>query len=846
MKKNILILVVFLFTNILTAQCDDYSQLLTAGIKKIFFFDSNNGFAFGQGTLIKTNDGGVNWSFVEIPNNSFYSETLKYCDQIDENSAIIVGQGGTMLKTINKGQTWSTLSLMIDGQENINNIDFIDDSIGYATAYTNSTQQSYLMKTTNGGLSWTKNSIGFHNALNSSLNFYDNIGICFLDEMSGFAWNGIYLFKTIDGGLTWSQVQNPDSSSSNPMQISMMKIAENQNIVISLVNSESHFYVSSDAGDNWTLISSLSPSNNVFIDSSFFCIKNNKISMIGRIGTTNIKSYVKYDLTNNTFTSNLINNITLGIQSDIFFYDELDGYIIDRGNVFWLDTPGRKILKTNNNGVNWNEIDSFSLINPNSQNNFKVLKNSLDTLTLTKQDNYNGWNYDFNLYVSTNNGTTWQQKLNLTATTAILLKATGNYISYIRNTNPFNGADGLSLYESFDLGNTWSHSEFMGPVNIILESYIQLDYDTLRCGFNNEMFLSFDKGQTWMTVPMPTVANVNFNKTEIKSVNEIYVWGLYNNWPTNYDYYLYKTLDQGQSWQQVVTIPDNNGVDLGVIADTTVFGSNFAFVSTGGNTYYNINLNNNTFAPIAFMNPNPSQVYVGNENLKILNDTTWLMNTSNGYKTTINQGQTWVTKKCLVCSNKIIYDDTTNDFISYDSYHGVERIKDYLLPIPIIYGDAVVELNHIGNYFVPNNSLAIPVWDSVIGGTSTLINNNYIQINWTQIGEQIVRVKYINNCGETEFVEFTVTVIPELSIENYETDKVIVFPNPFTDDIYIHNNNFSKSDIKIYNINGQLIFSNTYDNQEINITNLENLNSGTYFVVIKIDNKITTKKLIKN
>ena len=48
MKKIILITAFILFANLAISQCDNYSNLLTAGLNKTVFFDANNGFVFGQ------------------------------------------------------------------------------------------------------------------------------------------------------------------------------------------------------------------------------------------------------------------------------------------------------------------------------------------------------------------------------------------------------------------------------------------------------------------------------------------------------------------------------------------------------------------------------------------------------------------------------------------------------------------------------------------------------------------------------------------------------------------------------------------------------------------------------
>lgn len=842
MKKIVLLVIIATLSQASVAQCLNYSQLLNSSFRKIAFFDTNYGFTFGQGTLMTTSDGGTNWSFVTVPSADIYIENLKAYDMIDVNSAIIVGQSGTMLKTTDKGQTWTRISIGINGNENINCVDFVDSNIGYLTVYTYTPQVSYFMKTVDGGLTWTQIPTHF----SSDINFYSDVSLHFFDELNGFAWSGFYFYKTIDGGNTWILVPNPSGTNIfDYKRISTMKVAENGTIVLSFYDGIAFFYQSTDSGNSWQIISNLSPSNDTFINNPVFDIKDNKLLVVGSIGNTINKSFIKNDLIDNQFTSYPLGE-GLWRQSDVSFINSEMGFIIDSGNSYWSDTPGRKILKTTNGGLNWNEFDSFSLTDHGSVNNIKVLVNNPTTLTLTKQDNYNGAFTDFSLYTSTDGGATWQHKLTEQDLQGVLLKAEDNYISYVRLLNPFNGGGGYSLYESYDLGTTWTHSDFEAQ-NANFYDFEQLDFNTLRCGYNSQLHLSFDKGQTWTQITMPVIPNINIYKSKMKSLNEIYAWGQANGWPTVYDYYLYRTTDLGQSWQLVSMIPDNNGADLGAIAASTFFGSNYAFVSTGGNTYFKVDLNTNTYQPVPFTNPIGNGVYVNENSLNILNDNKWLMNTESGYKISTDQGQTWTDQNCLVCGNNIIYDDTSNVLISYDNEHGVERIGNYASSIPIIYGNSNVDINTTTSYFVPVDPLMATEWSLDSGGIITTNSNNFIQINWTQEGQHSLRAKYVNNCGETAYYELLVNVTIPLSVGDNHLSKITVFPNPFKDLVNIQAKyETASSVISIYNVIGQLVYTDSIPKNELTtISNLGYLVAGTYFLVLKNNNETFVNKLIK-
>lgn len=85
--------------------------------------------------------------------------------------------------------------LQVDGSTNLYGIQFLNDSLGYATGGIRN-EVGYIFKTTDGGLTWTKTTVD------------DNFcaySVEFMDETTG--WVGCdfaHLLKTIDGGQTWN------------------------------------------------------------------------------------------------------------------------------------------------------------------------------------------------------------------------------------------------------------------------------------------------------------------------------------------------------------------------------------------------------------------------------------------------------------------------------------------------------------------------------------------------------------------------------------------------------------------------------------------------------------------
>jgi len=80
------------------------------------------------------------------------------------------------------------------------------------------------------------------------------------------------------------------------------------------------------------------------------------------------------------------------------------------------------------------------------------------------------------------------------------------------------------------------------------------------------------------------------------------------------------------------------------------------------------------------------------------------------------------------------------------------------------------------------------------------------------------------------------------SIKNNLSNSISIFPNPATDIVTVIN--ILNANIQVYDISGKFIFSKTNCNKTENF-NLDNLNSGIYFIKIQSEDEIITKKFIK-
>ena len=143
--------------------------------------DINNGFICGlSGLIINTTDGFSNIN-VNILNNS-----LNSASQINSGIAFLVGNNGTIYKTLDSGITWFTL--ISNTSENLNDISIINSNIAFIVG-----NNGILLQTTNGGTTWTQKNISTNN-LNS---------IVMIDQYNGYIVGTSGTILRTNDGKTW-------------------------------------------------------------------------------------------------------------------------------------------------------------------------------------------------------------------------------------------------------------------------------------------------------------------------------------------------------------------------------------------------------------------------------------------------------------------------------------------------------------------------------------------------------------------------------------------------------------------------------------------------------------------
>jgi photosystem II stability/assembly factor-like uncharacterized protein len=504
-----------------------------------YFFSTDLGFAVGDnGTIIKTDDGGENWTRVTSSSiEQFFSIHFPTL-----NIGYIVGGGATVLKTTDGGDTWESL-VCSQPQDIFKSTYFISSDTGFITS-----AYGKIFKTTDGGTSWSQISLSIHSLL--EVEFTDaNNGIvvgdygkifktidcgeswtlissgvdntlfscCYVDSTTIIVVGSLNaVLKSINGGNSWNAIQNIEGS--------FHSVDFNSSGVGFIVSLSGEAYKSIDKGASWQ------PVDYDFNHDLFFVNAVSEASYV--FGVTRYPGIYKSNDNGNTWAE-LSDSKTHYPMLSLDFYDEFFGYAASYGH----------ILKTTNGGENWTVINEDPLnwyTSIFAQNQLVAYSTGLSGYFL------NGILYTASSIKKTiDGGITWDS-LPIQASdfcNSICFK--NENIGFAVGTNDQSGpgyGDGLIL-KTTDGGLTWSRE-------IVVETSV---FNCVECTKNNiyivgDDFLnaiilkSDDEGNTWQsyTVPNTTLMGVSFPNDSIG-----YAAG--NN-------KILKTTNSGASWEELEEI----------------------------------------------------------------------------------------------------------------------------------------------------------------------------------------------------------------------------------------------------------------------------------------------------
>lgn len=181
-------------------------------------------------------------------------------------------------------------------------------------------------------------------------------------------------------------------------------------------------------------------------------------------------------------------------------------------------------------------------------------------------------------------------------------------------------------------------------------------------------------------------------------------------------------------------------------------------------------------------------------------------------------------------------------------------------------GNHILALKNNGTLWAWSNDIYYGNSDGELGDGTNTVSTSPIQIgsdsNWNFVsaGEKFsIALKTdgslwswgrngLGQLGDGSFVSknFPIQVdCPSLSIDDFNNrNKLVVYPNPTQNSLYINFEEMSNIDIIIiYDVMGKILFQDSKITNYINVANLE---TGLYIIKIKTKQKIYESKFIKN
>jgi photosystem II stability/assembly factor-like uncharacterized protein len=157
-------------------------------LNSVYFIDENIGFIAGNGIILKTTNGGVNWSNIMPSGLTDNVVSIKFAYVA---LGLAVTEQGKILRTTDGGNNWS-----IDDRSpySFRDVEFYDNNFAWAVSYDTSTEfNQKIFRSIDGGLTWDEH---FTPTELYSVSFYNSI--------IGFA-SGKFntAFKTLNGGVSW-------------------------------------------------------------------------------------------------------------------------------------------------------------------------------------------------------------------------------------------------------------------------------------------------------------------------------------------------------------------------------------------------------------------------------------------------------------------------------------------------------------------------------------------------------------------------------------------------------------------------------------------------------------------
>ncbi|HOD54627.1 MAG TPA: YCF48-related protein, partial [Candidatus Cloacimonadota bacterium] len=280
-----------------------------------------------NGYVVTTND---NFSSVNVV-STYFTDVIRGAYFNASNELLAAAAYGTLMKWNTTSQDWDHLV--------INAYDLYSVAIGDDNTWYVCGDRAFLYKTSDNGQTYSKITVPGERVSFNALKFFDANNGLVTGKTTG------KIFKTTNGGADWTSFTVPGVGTKLFRDFAFV----NDQIgyaIGSIYNSKT-----TDGGATWTTPANTGIGATASLYSAFFKNEN-----IGFAGSTSGTVYVTTDGAENWSTFTLGNKII----TDIFFYDDNNGFILTEASVSSGNiTQAGKLFRTTNGGMtqaDWTEV----------------------------------------------------------------------------------------------------------------------------------------------------------------------------------------------------------------------------------------------------------------------------------------------------------------------------------------------------------------------------------------------------------------------------------------------------------------------------------------------------------
>ena len=206
LKLNI-ILTTFLLVNAAYSQSwVQQSSGTTSSLKSISFLTEQTVLVCGfNGTLLKTTNGGLNW-FPKISGTNDALFTMKFFNSLTGYAIGRENYGGVIYKTTDSGENWTRTLVVMDSLQGFFRCHFYSETLWYSIAFVDVPffgTATALYMTTNSGNNWSRTGFAVPDEYISEVYFVNELTGHFVTRRNSTPSFG-YDYKTTTGGGSWT------------------------------------------------------------------------------------------------------------------------------------------------------------------------------------------------------------------------------------------------------------------------------------------------------------------------------------------------------------------------------------------------------------------------------------------------------------------------------------------------------------------------------------------------------------------------------------------------------------------------------------------------------------------